>query len=195
MMPTRHENLVANLVGQVRRERLNGRDHFVAPITLIVPGVLSGSKGPLLYPLDELKNSVKQWEKVPLVVYHPHRNGKPVSAHSEGILDKSGVGFLADCKIQNGKLVAEGWFDAEKTKLVDPRVYEALINGSKMEISTGLGVTAEEAPPGSSWLGQPYVAIARNHRPDHLALLPTDQRGACSLNDGCGLLANVLEDQ
>lgn len=194
MMPASLESLVANLVGQVRRERLNGRDHFVAPITLIVPGVLSGSKGPLLYPLDELKNSVKQWEKVPLVIDHPTRNGKPVSARSEGVLDKSGVGFLADCKIQSGKLVADGWFDVEKTEQVDARVYEALTNGQKMEISTGLGTTTEDVPPGTTWLGQPYVAIARRLIPDHLAILPT-ARGACSLEDGCGLLVHSLGDQ
>ena len=189
MMPTSRENLLANIVGRVRWERLNGRDHLIAPIALVVPGVLTGSLGPLLFLLDELKSSVKQWEKIPLVVNHPTRNGKPVSARSEGVLDKSGVGFLADVKIQNGKLVADGWFDVEKTKQVDARVFEALTNGQKMEVSTGLRTTNQKVPGGSTWQGEPYIAIARNLVGDHLAILP-DQIGACSLRDGCGLLAN-----
>lgn len=36
-------------------------------------------------------------------------------------------------------------------------------------------------------------AVARNHRPDHLAILP-DQVGACSLADGAGLIRNAWED-
>jgi hypothetical protein len=32
--------------------------------------------------------------------------------------------------------------------------------------------------------------VARNYRPDHLAVLP-DQRGACSLTDGCGVMVNT----
>lgn len=194
MTPTVLENLVANLVGRVRREKLNGRDHFVAPITLIRPGVLSGSKGPLLYTIGELRKTVEQWEAVPLVVYHPMQNGMPVSARSKGILSRSGVGFLADCRIQNGGLVAEGWFDVERTKLVDPRVYDALVNGQKMEVSTGLRSTNEEVPAGTTWQGERYIAIARRINPDHLAILP-DQIGACAISDGCGLLANALEDE
>jgi hypothetical protein len=40
-------HLTANLVGRSRRETLNGREYIVAPVTLIVPGVLNGSKGAL----------------------------------------------------------------------------------------------------------------------------------------------------
>jgi hypothetical protein len=49
----------------------------------------------------------------------------------------------------------------------------------------------ETAPPGASHLGRPYNFVARNYRPDHLAILP-DQRGACSIEDGCGLNTNRL---
>ncbi len=193
-MTTSLESLIANLVGRVRRELLHGREHLVAPITLICPGVLSGSQGPLLFTIGELKDSVKRWELVPLVVDHPIRNGRPLSARSEGVLDKSGVGVLKNSRIQNGKLVGEGWFDAEKTKRVDPRVYAALTNGNPMEVSTGLNTTTEDVPAGTTWQGVPYIAVARRLRPDHLAILPT-ARGACSLEDGCGLLVHALGDR
>jgi hypothetical protein len=43
----RYSSLTANAYGKARREVVNGRDFLVAPLTLIVPGVLHGSQGPL----------------------------------------------------------------------------------------------------------------------------------------------------
>ena len=48
------EQVLVNLTGMVRHETLNGRDHIVAPLSLIVPGVLDGSRGPLYYPPEEV---------------------------------------------------------------------------------------------------------------------------------------------
>jgi hypothetical protein len=39
------------------------------------------------------------------------------------------------------------------------------------------------------WNGIKYNSVAKNHRPDHLALLPGGV-GACSVKDGCGIRAN-----
>ena len=47
------ETVVANFSGKARRETWDGREYLVAPATLIVPGVLNGSQGPLFYPPDE----------------------------------------------------------------------------------------------------------------------------------------------
>jgi hypothetical protein len=58
-----------------------------------------------------------------------------------------------------------------------------------MELSTGLYVDAELTP--GDWKGEEYVAIARNLRSDHLAILP-DKIGACSVADGAGLLRNEV---
>ena len=57
-----------------------------------------------------------------------------------------------------------------------------------MELSTGL-FTDNDETAGVSPKGRNYEAVARNHRPDHMAVLP-DQVGACSINDGCGVLVN-----
>lgn len=54
-----------------------------------------------------------------------------------------------------------------------------------VELSTGL-FTDNEVEAGT-WNGEDFVAIARNYRPDHLAILP-DKVGACSIKDGAGLL-------
>jgi hypothetical protein len=116
------QQLIVNFSGHVRRARYQGRDYLVAPMTLIAPGVLNGSKGPLLYPPDEIAKNHRQWNGVPIVVYHPHRLGQPVSATEPGILDSQGVGVIRNAT-SNGRLRAEGWFDVQKTRRVNPVVY------------------------------------------------------------------------
>jgi len=183
-----HEvKLVANLSGDIRRETLHGREHLVAPLTLIVPGVLTGSMGPLLYPATEVEREPAIWNGVPLTVYHPKTNGQSVSAKDPDILNTQGIGVLLRARISNGKLKAEGWFDIDSTRRIDDRIYEALTQNKPMELSTGLGVDRE--PEQGEFNGRPYEAIAKNYRPDHVAILP-DQLGACSIADGCGVLIN-----
>lgn len=184
------ERLVSNLsTASVRRELTSdGRQYLVAPVTLIVPGVLNGSKGPLYYPADEIRKDPSIWNHMPLVVYHPSTNGINVSARDPDILDRQGVGLLMRVNA-NGKLRGEAWFDVEKTRKVDNRVLERLEAGKPIEVSTGLFTDNEPAENGANYNGKSYAYVARNYRPDHLAILP-DQIGACSIKDGCGILVN-----
>jgi hypothetical protein len=183
--------------GKARRTTFNGRDYLVAPMTLIVPGVVPGSEGPLLYPLEELARNYQAWNYMPIVVNHPLRNGRHVSAREPAILEESGVGFVFNASL-DGRLRGEGWFDVERTRRVDARVLDRLERGEPLELSTGLYIDEEAAPQGAVWNTpggpRPYRAVARNYRPDHLAVLP-DQRGACAVDDGCGVLVNARGDQ
>lgn len=183
---------------KARKEIVDGREYLVAPMTLIVSGVLNGSKGALYYPPEEVAKNYEDWNDIPIVVYHPTRNGRNVSAFVPGILDEVGIGHLSKVcyNPKTNKLTSLGYFDIERTRKVDERVYNALVRGESMEISTGLFTSDEESPGifnGKDRYGRAvsreYRYIARNYRPDHLAVLP-DQRGACSLEDGCGLLVN-----
>jgi len=180
------ERLVANLSGGVRRDSLYGRPHLVASATLIVPGVLNGSNGPLLYPPEELKANPYDWNNMPILVYHPKKGkGRDIET-----LNSQGVGVVLNTTYSD-RLRAELWFDEARTREVDPRVYSRLEKGEQIELSTGLGTTNQRAPENAVFEGPegkqiPYRAIARNYRPDHLAVLP-DQVGACSLRDGCGV--------
>lgn len=174
---------------RVRREVLNGREHIVVPTRLMVSGVLNGSKGPLYYPREEISRDEGAWNGMPLVVYHPNRNGQNVSARDPEILNTQGVGYVFKASTQNrkGALDAEAWFDIEKTRQVDKRILDNIEQGKPIEVSTGLFTTNEPAKKGSTYNGKSYDYIARDYRPDHLAILP-DQIGACSLDDGCGTL-------
>jgi hypothetical protein len=189
--PAGMEYLTFNLAfNKVRRAKLHGRDYIVAPLTLIVPGVLNGSKGSLYYPADEVSKDPTAWNGVPVVVNHPVINGSNVSARDPEVADRHEVGTVYKSRIgQQGKLQAEAWFDVEKTKRIEPRILANLEAGKPIELSTGLYTENEPAESGAVYNGKPYDFIARNYKPDHLAILP-DQTGACSLRDGCGVLTN-----
>jgi hypothetical protein len=188
------ETLTANLAGKPRQEDWNGRQYLVVPLTMLVPGVLQGSKGPLLYPAEEVRKSPDDWNHIPIVVYHPMKDGKPVSARSPSILSKYGVGFVFHSRTDSkGVLKGEGWLDVEATRRVDRSVLDSVQLGKPIELSTGLFVDDEPAPEGAIFNDhrgtRKYVGIARNYKPDHLAILPSG-KGACSLADGCGVLIN-----
>jgi hypothetical protein len=186
------ETLTVNLTGKARRVfGVDGRAYLVAPVVLLVPGVLNGSQGPLYYPPEECSKSPERWNGIPLTKDHPLVNGSPVSALEEGVLDKVGLGFLTNVGFFRSKLRGEAWFDEEAVKAKSPRVHEALIKGEKIEVSTGLYTTNDPSTTGV-YNGKSYTATARDYRPDHLAVL-VDKVGACSVVDGCGVLVTHSE--
>jgi hypothetical protein len=182
--------LVANISGgKSRKARFQDRDYIVAPVTLIVPGVLDGSLGPLLYPPDEVGKNPGIWNHVPIVVNHPGTPGDWVTARQVSILEKSGIGFIFNTQFKGGKLIAEAWVDVDKAAVVHDRVFAAINNQQPLEVSTGLHFDAIKAKEGAVHNGTPYTHSLFNFRPDHLAILP-EQIGACSVADGCGLFVN-----
>lgn len=174
-----------------------GRKMLVAPVTLLVSGVLNGSRGPLLYPPDEVGKFVDAWNNMPTIVYHP-KDGP--TGRTPAIINKQGIGFLFNVAYSAGKLTGEVWIDEEVANRVDNRIVSMLDRGEVIEVSTGLHTDNEPVPDGTTHNGIAYTHIARNYRPDHLAILP-DQKGACSVRDGCGILnaetetTNVTEPQ
>jgi hypothetical protein len=184
------ETILINAIGKARRATLSGRDYLVAPVTLIVPGVLNGSLGPLFYPPDELAKNPSVWNGVPIVLGHPSRaDGTTTTAKDPDVLNKTGLGTIFGGRFEGGKLKAEAWFDIESTRRLSPSVLTSLLTGRPVESSTGLGMDMDPVQNESSHEGTRYTFVARNYRPDHVAVL-TDQTGACSVQDGCGVLMN-----
>jgi hypothetical protein len=184
------ETILANASGKVRRLVRNGRKVMVARAVLIVPGVLEGSQGRLLYTPEECAKKPRTWDGMPLVIRHPVVNGKPSTARRPEVLDATGVGFGYSTRF-DGTLNNECHFDEEDLKRVCPDTYAKVDRGDKIELSTGL-FTENVMTPGD-WHGVPYDGIAVNHEPDHIAILP-DQKGACCIDDGCGVNANSSHD-
>lgn len=186
--------LTNNLSAVVRTERRNGKEYLVAPVTMIVPGVLHGSKGALYYPKEEVARNVRAWNRVPLTLGHPNDDlGRAASARQPGIVERFGLGHVANAVFRKGKLMAEAWFDRAKVASIAPTILNKLRNSLPIELSTGL-FTENHPVRNGIYNGRPYSYVARNYRPDHLAILLTE-KGACSLGDGCGVLINSRHNE
>lgn len=187
------QTLAVNLTSNVRRERMGGRTYLVGKATLIVPGVLNGSDGPILYTAQENRKRADAWNGMPIVLRHPtDKDGTPVSARSPSAMDRVGLGFVFGSHVDNqGLLHAEPWFDEANLQAKDRRTYDRLLRGERVELSTGLGMQRRRAQNGATHTdGRAYTFTAHDYEPDHLAILP-DQRGACSVQDGCGVSLNA----
>lgn len=184
-MSNPNEHIILNIGGaKPTYQMLEGKRYMVVPMAMLTEGVHAGSNGPLYYPRDELSKTPVVWNHKPIVVYHPEENGKGVSACLPHVIESRKVGLVMNTRFDN-KLRAEAWLDEAKLKKVDQRVLNSIQKGEMVEVSTGL-FTDNEKKDGE-WGGEKYTHIARNYRPDHLAILP-DRKGACSIADGAGLL-------
>lgn len=190
------EIVTANVSKGFRIMQMMGREYYVANAVLIVPGVLPGSRGPLLYPDSVVSSDVMAWNGMPLTGYHPRASsGKHRTARDPDVLNSQGIGqtFRA---AYNSQLAAEPWFDVDATKRFDEtlapaiRILPRLKNGEPIELSTGL-FTKTDAVANTWKDGKKYQGTVLSMKPDHVAVLP-DQVGACSLKDGCGILVNEL---
>lgn len=162
---------------------------------MIVPGVLPGSQGPLLYTSDEIGRNHMQWNGMPVTIGHPQDdNGRYVSARKPAVVDKYEIGRVYETNVA-GNLISEAWIDVEVlNRSKNPKakiIRNKLERGEPIELSTGLFTKNVPAPEGSNFFGRPYKFIATNFQPDHLAVL-VDQQGACSMKDGCGLGVNAF---
>ena len=169
----------------IRKDVLEGRECLVAPCILLTPGVRNN----VLYPEAELAKTPEAWNGRPLVApTHPTANGKPVTANSKKMLERMGVGRLLNVlwDAERKKLKGEAWVDVVNCKARAPKVLSTLQDGGHMEVSTGLFTDDEFHGNAASFNGKKYKVLARNYRPDHLALL-TDEKGACSWEDGAGI--------
>ena len=155
-------------------------------MVMMTEGVHEGSEGPLYYPSEELALVPYAWNHRPIVMYHPEINGQAVSACDPIIINARKVGLVLGARWDKemSKLRAEAWLEVARVNNIDSRVIQMIRNGQKVELSTGL--ITDKIPTEGEWNGKKYRAIARNYRPDHLALLP-DKVGACSIADGAGL--------
>lgn len=171
----------------IRREKLNGVDHIVVPVVMMVEGVHSGSHGPILHKAEDLGRYPESWDGIPVTIGHPVVDGQYVSANSPAVLQDWAVGRIFNTQIVDDSLKAEAWINEEDLERISEDTLERINNGEVIEVSIGI-FSDEETTPGI-WNNERYTAIARNHRPNHLALLP-DEVGACSIADGCGIRVN-----
>ena len=168
------------------RKRLKGKEYLVVPTTMIVEGVLNG----IFYSKEEMALSTNLWNGCPVVLNHPEDG---FSANRTEIIENFGIGVLYntsfDINEQNqGVLKSEVWFDPDELERIDSDLYNRVLNGEMVEVSTGLMINLQFVE--AEFRGVSFYFVSSNYKPDHLAILP-NSIGACSCNDGCGLRQNT----
>jgi hypothetical protein len=172
---------------RVRIEIHKGERYLIVPVVMMVEGVHSGSMGPLYHPAEELKKAVPGWTGIPVTIDHPQNaQGQYISANSPDQVQNS-VGEVINPRMDGKKLKADLRLNEQKLMAMSPEALSHIHQGKPLDVSVGV-FTDEEVIDGE-WEGEVYHAIAREQRPDHLALLPGGQ-GACSWQDGCGIRVN-----
>lgn len=164
-----------------------GRKHIVVPVVMMMEGVHNGSAGPIFHPAGELGRFPGSWDGMPVVIGHPQVDETPVSANSPDIAEREVIGRVYNTHMEGTRLKAEVWLDEERLGNVSPLALHAIRNREPLDVS--VGVFTDDDNTAGEWQGEQYERIARNHRPDHLALLPGGE-GACSWEDGCGIRLN-----
>lgn len=167
-----------------RRGTFEGKSYLIVPVVMIVEGVHHGSAGPILHVAEEMEKSVPAWNGIPVMLNHPEVDGRFVSANSPEILERWKIGRVFNTQFKDNKLTCEAWLEEDKLKSLDESLYQSILDGKMVEVS--VGVFSDESSTAGEWNGESYVAVSRNYRPDHLAILPQAE-GACSVADGCGV--------
>lgn len=181
---------VINNSYKIRTEMYAGTEHLVVPATMMLQGVHVGSGGPMLHLSEELGKYPETWNGIPVVVSHPmNADGQYISANSPEVLDSEIVGRVFHTRMDGEKLKSEVWLNVDRLSEISPEALAAIQDQEPLDVSVGVISDLENLP--GMFEGEEYNSIARNVRPDHLALLPGEE-GACSWNDGCGIRANSV---
>ena len=173
---------------EIRKETLQGRSYIVAPVVMMVEGVHNGSHGPILHLAEELGAVPGAWNGIPIVIDHPvDEEGNNISANLPDVMEDEVIGKVFNVHMDGTSLKGEVWLDEHLVIAKNPELLKYIEQHHPIDVS--IGVFTDEEEKEGEWNNEHYISIARNHRPDHLALLP-DGVGACSWEDGCGIRLN-----
>lgn len=166
---------------------VENKQYLVVPVVMMVEGVHNGSAGPVFHSAEELGKSTSAWEGMPVTIHHPEQDGNFVSVNADGIFESYAVGYVSDAVMKGDRLTAKVYLDVQRLTAISPQTLLSVQQGKIMEVSVGVYTNDDEIT--GEWNGETYYRIAKDHIPDHLAILPGEV-GACSVTDGCGLRVN-----
>lgn len=172
-----------------RWETFRGQPHLVAPLVgMIGDSVVTGmsAEGPEFVPREVLSLLPEVWNGCPICLTHP--NGIE-SACTPETLSLYQFGVVFNGRYENGALQMEAWLSVNDAETVSPDATDCvnrILAGEPVEISICPWVRVSRSS-GISPLG-----VAYEYRweeilgADHVAILPSSMRGACSVDMGCG---------
>ena len=181
-----------------------GVDYDVVPIlsirdNIVVRGL--GSTTGEFVPADVLVNGYYKAANSPVVLNHPvNEANQPISANSIEVLESSQLGYSFEPE-HDGGIVLNCFLNDELVSAVDSArgdteasdILSDLRAGKDREVSIGVMVHIVELE--GEYEGEPYGAVWLSIEDfDHLAILDSDSRGACSNADGCGPLFDTLRE-
>lgn len=177
--------------GTPRIETYLDREWTVVPVVALVEGVIyaMNSPGPELVTADVYEHAPEAWNGRPIFIDHPLVDGHPVSGNTPEILEAKAFGQVFNAGTKDSKLVMEAWIDNARASVVEggQDLLDRVNAEDPIEISVGAFVDVDEAA--GTYNGRDYVGRWVEIVPDHLALLPTGVKGACSRDMGCGVRA------
>lgn len=168
---------ITNQTAATRRETLDGKQYLVVPVVAIREGILNGE----FVAAEEIAAGFGSWNGRPVVLGHPRdSDGRHASANVPG---GAQIGKLYNVDFTADKLRGEMWLELEPQTEEAKEAIKRLDGGTPVEVSTAYWRDLEDTP--GRFNGEYYEKVARNLKPDHLAILLNDV-GACSWRDGCG---------
>lgn len=174
---------------KIRTATYAKREHLVIPIIAMVGDAVIrplNSTGPELVPSSELMVATSQWNGRAVVADHPHSGVD--SANQPATLDSMKYGEVFDSRFEDGKLKMNAYLDPVRAEEVGCGwVIEDFKAGRMVELSVGAWVTLDEVS-GVNAAGQEYQYRWRGIISDHVAIGLNGQRGACSIDTGCGAM-------
>lgn len=177
--------------GLTRTETYLGREWTVVPVVALVEGVIHAmnSKHPEYVSAQVFSRAPMMWNGRPVFVGHPMKGADPVPGNTPETLEALGAGLVFNAGVKNNKLAMEAWIDNARADVVPDlsALLERVAAGEPIEISVGAFVDTNDAS--GEYNGKEYQGEWIEIFPEHLALLPEGDIGACSREMGCGVRA------
>lgn len=189
-MAKQRELVVAAAKGyKTRTETFEDREYLVVPVVALVEGVVHAmnAETPEFVSAEEFSRAPAGWNNRPLYHGHPIVDGHPVSGNSPEVLEALSIGRVFNTAVKSKKLSMEAWIDVLKAEEKAPELLQRVKDGESIEISVGVFVETDDEK--GEFGGKKYLGAWHDIVPDHLALLPKGDEGACSVDMGCGVRA------
>ena len=168
----------------------DGTDYLIIPIVVLIPGVAiqaMEAPHPELITPEVINDTVNEWLGRPTISMHP-ANGVSANDISLGHLV---LGRINNPRVNSaGSLMFDAWVNPVKAAAIggdSAALIDRINSGEEIEVSVGCSsVWIDMNQKGKDINGVAYVGAWVHLAADHVALLPSDRTGACSVKVGCG---------
>ena len=181
---------VLNQDADLRDEEMNGKTYLVVPTISLVEGVVRGAtaENPELALMEEHERILPAWNGRSVTTGHPkdETDNYTLVGEDPETYEEITIGTTFNASIEGKKLKMELWIDRDEAAKTTEGIsaLSRIEKRERVEVSTGFLAYLE--PARGEYNGESYVGIERGIVPDHMAILASDEEGACNWLDGCG---------